>query len=127
MAVSNSSIASIASVTITSARLSPQGANLRGEVTLREVGVAVLAVHSQSHAAVDDNARVLGVDHPDTSTSRNNLAGAYWSIGRRAEAAGMFADAAGSAQRLFGAEHEVSRALRANLEQVRRTLDGEAS
>ncbi|MHB1432908.1 MAG: tetratricopeptide repeat protein, partial [Streptosporangiaceae bacterium] len=40
--------------------------------------------------AIADRERVLGPDHPDTLTSRNNLAGAYESAGRLGEAIPLY-------------------------------------
>ena len=39
-----------------------------------------------------DRERVLGPDHPDTLTTRNNLAGAYRAVGHLAEAITLYED-----------------------------------
>jgi len=52
-----------------------------------------------------DAEKVLGGDHPDTLTSRNNLAGAYRSIGRVEQAINLFEQTLADRQRILGDEH----------------------
>jgi len=49
--------------------------------------------------------RVLGQDHPDTLTSRNNLALAYQDAGRAAEAIPPFEQTLADRQRVLGQDH----------------------
>ena len=49
--------------------------------------------------------RVLGADHPDTLKTRNNLAGAYYSVGRFGEAIELFEQVLDERKRLLGADH----------------------
>ncbi|MBP8919188.1 MAG: tetratricopeptide repeat protein, partial [Micropruina sp.] len=71
-----------------------------------------------------DRQRILGSDHPNTLTSRNNLASALWQRGQQREAFILWEAAAESAVRLFGPRHEVTRTLVANLTEAHRFLDG---
>jgi hypothetical protein len=48
---------------------------------------------------------VLGDDHPDTLTSRNNLASAYASAGRVAEATTLYEQVLTDRQRVLGDDH----------------------
>src|ERR1019366_15570 len=59
------------------------------------LGVTVLA----------DCERLLGPDHPDTLTSRNNLAGAYGSAGRLREAIALYERNLADCERLLGPDH----------------------
>ncbi|WP_296491416.1 tetratricopeptide repeat protein, partial [uncultured Actinomyces sp.] len=52
-----------------------------------------------------DCARVLGEDHPNTLTSRNNLAGAYLSAGRVTEAIALFEQVLTDRTRILGKDH----------------------
>ena len=56
-------------------------------------------------ASLTDRERVLGVDHPDTLTSRITLALAYQAIGRLAEAVPLFEATVTDCERLLGPDH----------------------
>lgn len=62
-------------------------------------------VVASARATLTDRERILDPDHPDTLTTRNNLAGAYWDYGRRPEGLREFTEAATTAERLFGPGH----------------------
>jgi tetratricopeptide (TPR) repeat protein len=65
--------------------------------------------------ALADRERVLGADHPQALTSRNNLAYAYRSAGRLGEAIPMFEQALADRERVLGAGHPDTLASRNNL------------
>jgi len=58
---------------------------------------------------------VLGADHPHTLTSRNNLAYAYESAGRLAEAIVLYGATLTDCERVLGADHPTTTAVRENL------------
>ena len=62
-----------------------------------------------------DRVRVLGPDHPDTLTVRNNLAGAYKSAGRLAEAVELFERVLADRVRVLGPDHPDTLTTRNNL------------
>ncbi|MFB9681669.1 tetratricopeptide repeat protein [Streptosporangium vulgare] len=62
-----------------------------------------------------DHEKVLGADHPDTLLSRSNLAGAYGSAGRVAEAITMYKATLAEQERVLGADHPDTLASRSNL------------
>ena len=59
----------------------------------------------------------LGADHPDTLTSRNNLA--YGSAGRLAEATALFERTLADRERVLGADHPDTLTSQNNLERAR--------
>ena len=59
--------------------------------------------------------RVLGADHPDTLTVRNNLAGAYYSVGRFGEAIELFERVLAERERVLGSDHPDTLTTRNNL------------
>ncbi|WP_328469307.1 FxSxx-COOH system tetratricopeptide repeat protein [Streptomyces sp. NBC_00448] len=59
--------------------------------------------------------RLLGAEHPETLTSRANLAAAYWQAGRTAEAIGIEEEVLADRERLLGSEHPDTLTSRANL------------
>ena len=59
--------------------------------------------------------RVLGPDHPDTLTIRNNLAGAYKSAGRLAEAIELYEQVLADRVRVLGPDHPDTLTVRNNL------------
>ena len=63
-------------------------------------------------AVVED---ILGADHPDTLTVRNNLALAYDSVGRLAEAIDAWEELLPDCQRVLGADHPDTLTVRNNL------------
>ena len=64
---------------------------------------------------VADQERVLGPDHPDTLTARNNLAVAYQDAGRLDEAASLHEQALAARGRIQGADHPDTLQSRDNL------------
>jgi Tetratricopeptide repeat len=62
-----------------------------------------------------DVKRVLGADHPDTLTARNNLANAYQDAGRTAEAITLCEQNLADVKRVLGADHPHTLAARDNL------------
>ncbi len=58
---------------------------------------------------------MLGADHPDTLTSRNNLAGAYQAAGRLGEAIPLFEQTLADRERVLGADHPDTLTSRNNL------------
>ena len=67
---------------------------------------------SEAVGVIED---VLGADHPVTLTVRNNLAGAYKSAGRLAEAIELFEQVLAERERVLGADHPVTLTVRNNL------------
>ncbi|MGH3572455.1 MAG: FxSxx-COOH system tetratricopeptide repeat protein [Pseudonocardiaceae bacterium] len=62
-----------------------------------------------------DCVRVLGPDHPDTLTSRNNLASAYQSAGRLEQAIPLFEATLTERERVLGPDHPHTLGSRNNL------------
>jgi hypothetical protein len=62
-----------------------------------------------------DQERVLGRDHPDTLTTRNNLATVYQVAGRTAEAIALHEQNLTDSERLMGPDHPHTLATRNNL------------
>ena len=58
---------------------------------------------------------VLGPDHPYTLTARNNLAGAYYSVGRLAEAIELYEQVLAERERVLGPDHPDTLKTRNNL------------
>ena len=71
--------------------------------------------------ALADRQRVLGADHPDTLTSRNNLAGAYQAAGDLGRAILLFKATLADCERALGADHPTTRVVRRNLGSARRS------
>ena len=65
--------------------------------------------------AVTHLSKILGPDHPDTLTSRNNLAGAYESAGRLDEAITLYEQVLADRVRLLGDDHPQTLTSRNNL------------
>ena len=59
--------------------------------------------------------RVLGADHPQTLTSRNNLAYAYQSAGRLGEAIPLYEQVLADRTRVLGPDHPDTLTSRNNL------------
>jgi hypothetical protein len=59
--------------------------------------------------------QILGAEHPDTLTSRNNLAGAYQAAGRLGEAIPLYETTLTAYERVLGAEHPNTLTSRNNL------------
>jgi tetratricopeptide (TPR) repeat protein len=70
------------------------------------------------HRALADFERILGPDHPNTLGSRNNLAGAYASAGRTAEAIPLLEQTLTDAERILGPDHPNTSSSRNNLAQA---------
>ena len=66
-----------------------------------------------------DRERVLGADHPDTLTSRNNLAVAYEAAGWLEEAIRLHERTLADRERVLGADHPDTLTSRNNLERAR--------
>ncbi len=64
---------------------------------------------------VADQERVLGQDHPDALTSRNNLANAYQAAGRTGEAISLHEQALAARERVRGPDHPDTLVSRNNL------------
>ena len=69
-----------------------------------------------------DRTRVLGEDHPDTLTSRNNLASAYHAAGRLTEAIMRWQAVCADCLRILGPDHPLTATVHENLEAARRML-----
>ncbi|WP_175084698.1 tetratricopeptide repeat protein [Candidatus Frankia nodulisporulans] len=61
------------------------------------------------------NERILGPDHPNTLTSRNNLAGAYQTAGRLTDATDLYEQTLTDRRRVLGSDHPLTRTVAANL------------
>jgi Tetratricopeptide repeat len=66
--------------------------------------------------------RLLGADHPDTLSSRNNLAYAYEAAGDPARAIPLLEQTLADSVRVMGADHPQTKAVRANLTAARQHL-----
>jgi hypothetical protein len=62
----------------------------------------------------------LGEDHPDTLTSRNNLAVAYEAAGRVGEAIDLYEQVLAECERILGPDHPLTAIVRDNLAAARR-------
>ncbi|HTY33470.1 FxSxx-COOH system tetratricopeptide repeat protein [Mycobacterium sp.] len=92
------------------------------ELRARTWGVQQLAAAADLTRAIDlglhvaaDCERVLGADHPDTLTSRHNLAYAYASAGRLDEAIPLLERTLTDRERILGADHSDTLASRHSL------------
>jgi len=65
--------------------------------------------------SLTDLERVLGPDHPDTLTSRNDLAVAYQDAGRRGEALPLYERTLTDLERVLGPDHPTTATSRDNL------------
>ena len=79
----------------------------------RELGAPQAAIALSG--AVDHLGKILGDNHPDTLTSRNNLAGAYESAGRLDEAIPLYEQVLADSVRLLGDNHPHTLAFCHNL------------
>ncbi|MFD4743236.1 tetratricopeptide repeat protein, partial [Streptomyces virginiae] len=70
--------------------------------------------------------RVLGADHPDTLTSRNNLAGAYESAGDLGRAIPLYEQTLTDTVRVLGGGHPFTVTVRGNLDAAVAERDGRA-
>ena len=74
-------------------------------------------------AAVEVIEDVLGPDHPVALTVRSNLAGAYDSAGRLAEAIDAWEKLLPDCQRVLGLEHPLTKLVQKNLEAAKRKMN----
>ena len=74
-------------------------------------------------AAVGVIEDVLGPDHPDTLTTRNNLAVAYYSVGRFGEAIDALEKLLPDCRRVLGPEHPLTKLVQKNLEAAKREMN----
>jgi hypothetical protein len=82
----------------------------------RALGRYALAVYAYRHAYSARRADPeLSAEHPDTLTSRSNLALALWDLGRREEAADEHRAVLDTRTRVLGVEHPDTMASRSNL------------
>ena len=65
---------------------------------------------------------MLGSDHPDTLTSRNNLAHVYESAGRLEQAIDLYEQNLAEALRVLGPDHPNTKTFRKNLAAVYRAV-----
>ncbi len=72
--------------------------------TLRELGSYQVAVTVEENALATREQK-LGADHPDTLTTRNSLALAYWEAGRLPEAIRLFGQVRDARVKALGADH----------------------
>ena len=64
--------------------------------------------------------RLLGPDHPDTLTARDELAASYWAAGRTGEAVAILERVAADMERLLGPDHPDTLTAQANLAMAKR-------
>ncbi|MEU8358758.1 tetratricopeptide repeat protein [Nonomuraea sp. NPDC048882] len=99
--------------TSTTARLlNLTGIILRGQGTIN----SAIGVLTRARTASE---RALGADHPNTLTSRNNLAAAYQTAGDLSRAIPLYEATLADCERVLGADHPTTKTVRANLEAVR--------
>ena len=85
-----------------------------------DLGLVYEAVELEVVVAVVEG--VLGPDHPVTLTTRNNLAGAYRSVGRFGEAIELFERVLADQERVLGPDHPDTLATRNNLAHACRSV-----
>jgi tetratricopeptide (TPR) repeat protein len=85
---------------------------------LRQLGDSAAQAIAVGEPLVEDSERLLGPDHPDTLTSRNNLANAYQEAGRRTEAMVLHERTLADRERLLGPDHSETLNSRGNLANV---------
>ncbi|MCA1678834.1 MAG: tetratricopeptide repeat protein, partial [Actinobacteria bacterium] len=62
-----------------------------------------------------DHQRTLGAEHPNTLSTRNNLANAYQDAGRTQDAIAIYEPLLADLERILGAEHPNTLSTRGNL------------
>jgi tetratricopeptide repeat protein len=87
------------------------------ETAYRQAGRAADAL-AIFEALVTDSERILGTEHPDTLTTRSNLAGAYQAAGRGADALAIFEALLADSERILGTERPDTITTRSNLPAV---------
>ena len=99
--------------TISSEEVALEGANVVAQAydSAGRLGEAIALFEE----VVADSVRVLGPDHSDTLTSRNNLAYAYDSAGRPDKAVALFEEVVADSVRVLGPDHSDTLTSRNNL------------
>jgi tetratricopeptide (TPR) repeat protein len=82
---------------------------------LNELGDSAAQAIAVGESLVKDQERLLDPDHPDTLTTRNNLANAYRDAGRAAEAIPLHERTLADRERVLGPDHPDTLATRNNL------------
>ena len=82
---------------------------------LNELGDNPTLAIKYAQPEVTNRERVLGPDHPDTRTSRDNLAAAYLDAGRTDEAISLFERTLTDRERVLGPDHPDTLSTRNNL------------
>ena len=82
---------------------------------LNDLGDSAAQAIAVGEPLLADRERVLGPDHPDTLTSRNNLAAAYRAAGRAAEAIPLHERTLADRERVLGPDHPDTLTSRNNL------------
>jgi tetratricopeptide (TPR) repeat protein len=82
---------------------------------LNELGDSAQQAIAVGEPLTDDFERLLGPDHPDTLSSRNNLANAYQAAGRTGQALGVHEQILADRERVLGPDHPDTLSSRNNL------------
>ena len=82
---------------------------------LNDLGDSAAQAIEVAEPLLADRERVLGPDHPDTLTARNNLAEAYQAAGRAAEAIPLHERTLADRERVLGPDHPDTLTSRNNL------------
>jgi len=91
--------------------------------SLRDLGDSDIQAIEFGEPLVSDCERVLGDAHPDTLTSRSNLASAYRATGRLSEAIALHKQTLGDRERVLGDAHPDTLASRNDLAVAYKTAD----
>jgi serine/threonine protein kinase len=104
---------------------SPEGLVAAGELAhiLRHQGRLDAEVLEMAKSAAEGLARILGPDHPDTLTSRNDLAAAYHAAGRIEEAVTLHEATLKQRESKLGPDHPGTLTSRHNLATAYRAAD----
>jgi hypothetical protein len=89
---------------------------------LNDLGDSAAQAIQVGEPLLADQERALGPDHPDTLTSRNNLAEAYQDAGRAAEAIPLHERTLADRERVLGPDHPDTLQSRNNLATARAAL-----
>ncbi len=82
---------------------------------LNQLGDSVAQAILIAEPLLADGERVLGADHPDTVTMRNDLAAAYGTAGRTTEAISLLEQVLADRERVLGGDHPETLTIRNNL------------
>jgi tetratricopeptide (TPR) repeat protein len=82
---------------------------------LNELGDSAAQAIQVGESLLADRERVLGPDHPDTMTTRNNLANAHRAAGRAADAIPLLERTLADRERVLGPDHPDTMTTRNNL------------